>query len=763
MRRTAGLLLAALLLLAAAPAPSRALRPIREPPREVGSEPDPLAGLAPGADGGGGTAAAAAAAAGPAADPPLPAPLPDAAAAAAADAPLPDAAAAAAGDAPLPDAEAAAGAAGAAGAAADADADAHAYDEMPHASAAAPADAAPDTAAAAAQPAGAAASAVVHASRRGAGDYEIAAAAHRPEATADSRFRLAYEARPEAPVDLGARNVSAILEKLQPRAQVVIEFYASWCPHCRVFKPHYEKAAEYCARHTSIRTYRVDCAVEPELCNKYSVKGFPTLLAGAASDALAANASALQDFDSWRGGADGAAAAAAAGGDEDRTKRSAAGVLTWLSSVFKRELRFTSSDVAISSKPPPPPKPRPQLQDDPQPEAEADDDGGDDDEEEDGVVESDYGWHLPRIPKWLRHPGRLGSKAVRAAKRAAKKATKKKAVVLPAKPNDRAAWTETDVTSATWMLFDQIVSSQPDMQARTSLRALLDLWAVGHPVARCRRQAQASASRFESIWILGLKYKSLDQLRSLQPCNVRPSGAPGAAGKSLPTAPAHGDGGASGGGGEGPPWAMCQGSTPEARGFTCGLWMMFHTVAARLPETHGGRLLIEALEGFANHFFFCKVCQKHFKSMLSRPEAQAVVSRRDGVLWLWKAHNEVNARLARVESEHGGSSSGDPQHPKRQWPTPAACPGCRRRTQPGAAAAGVPAFEWNEDRVLDFLDDAYAGNPGDAGASNPEPPPPPPPSGAFVWPAAGAAAATAVLSVLLRRQRRRRRLPSKAL
>lgn len=32
----------------------------------------------------------------------------------------------------------------------------------------------------------------------------------------------------------------------------------------------------------------------------------------------------------------------------------------------------------------------------------------------------------------------------------------------------------------------------------------------------------------------------------------------------------------------------------------------------------------------------------------STPEAAAVRSRRDGVMWLWKVHNEVNARLKTV-------------------------------------------------------------------------------------------------------------------
>jgi hypothetical protein len=47
---------------------------------------------------------------------------------------------------------------------------------------------------------------------------------------------------------------------------------------------------------------------------------------------------------------------------------------------------------------------------------------------------------------------------------------------------------------------------------------------------------------------------------------------------------------------------------------------------------------------------------------------------------------QVNARLAKVEQEHGGSTTGDPHTPKLQWPTAAACPKCRRAAAAGDAA-----------------------------------------------------------------------------
>lgn len=96
-------------------------------------------------------------------------------------------------------------------------------------------------------------------------------------------------------------------------------------------------------------------------------------------------------------------------------------------------------------------------------------------------------------------------------------------------------------------------------------------------------------------------------------------------------------------------------------------------------------------------------------------------------------HLQVNARLAKVEAEHGGSSSGDPSVPKEQWPPAAACPKCRA---PAAAAAeasaaaaeqagdgggggGEAAFEWDQRAVFDFLWEAFGAPAPDAGASSP--------------------------------------------
>lgn len=79
---------------------------------------------------------------------------------------------------------------------------------------------------------------------------------------------------------------------------------------------------------------------------------------------------------------------------------------------------------------------------------------------------------------------------------------------------------------------------------------------------------------------------------------------------------------------------------------------------------------------------------------MSRPEVDTLKSRKDAVLWLWKTHNEVNARLADIEKKYGHSSSGDPKFPKIQWPDAVACPACKK-----AGSGAAKGDSWDEHQV----------------------------------------------------------------
>ncbi|PWA01489.1 hypothetical protein BB558_002416 [Smittium angustum] len=56
----------------------------------------------------------------------------------------------------------------------------------------------------------------------------------------------------------------------------LVEFYAPWCGHCKTLAPEYEVAASK-LKENKINLGKIDCTVETTICDKYNIKGFPTL------------------------------------------------------------------------------------------------------------------------------------------------------------------------------------------------------------------------------------------------------------------------------------------------------------------------------------------------------------------------------------------------------------------------------------------------------------------------------------------------------
>lgn len=58
---------------------------------------------------------------------------------------------------------------------------------------------------------------------------------------------------------------------------------------------------------------------------------------------------------------------------------------------------------------------------------------------------------------------------------------------------------------------------------------------------------------------------------------------------------------------------------------------------------------LRGLRAFVEDFFRCEDCRAHFLQVLDSPEgAQQIASRQDAMLWMWRTHNAVNDRLAKV-------------------------------------------------------------------------------------------------------------------
>lgn len=160
-------------------------------------------------------------------------------------------------------------------------------------------------------------------------------------------------------------------------------------------------------------------------------------------------------------------------------------------------------------------------------------------------------------------------------------------------------------------------------------------------------------------------------------------------------------------------WIGCQGSAANRRGYTCGLWTLFHfiTVQAALeapvvvaqarPARDDPLETLRAIHGYVKYFFGCSDCSQHFQTMADARRLWDVSGRDEAVLWLWRAHNEVNARLA-------GDATEDAAFPKVQWPTVQWCERCVTWASNESAVVVVQEPNWSEPDVLQLLRQVYA-------------------------------------------------------
>uniref|UniRef100_A0A0K0ER31 Sulfhydryl oxidase n=1 Tax=Strongyloides stercoralis TaxID=6248 RepID=A0A0K0ER31_STRER len=124
-------------------------------------------------------------------------------------------------------------------------------------------------------------------------------------------------------------------------------------------------------------------------------------------------------------------------------------------------------------------------------------------------------------------------------------------------------------------------------------------------------------------------------------------------------------------------WEHCKGTEPRYRGYTCGLWTLFHTITvsayknAPLNEEFDPIPIIYSIKGWVGEFFGCEYCRKHFLDMTGRKFKieDHIKTKEDTYLYLWKAHNIVNNRIKGYDSE-------DPNFKKYQFPAKFLCKEC---------------------------------------------------------------------------------------
>ena len=88
-------------------------------------------------------------------------------------------------------------------------------------------------------------------------------------------------------------------EVLESQIPVLVDFYASWCPPCKMLAPVVDQlAGEFAGR---VKVVKVNVDEEPALAGAYRIESVPTLIAFQGGNILhrspgAPPASALRDF-----------------------------------------------------------------------------------------------------------------------------------------------------------------------------------------------------------------------------------------------------------------------------------------------------------------------------------------------------------------------------------------------------------------------------------------------------------------------------------
>mmetsp|Transcript_7274 Transcript_7274/g.17725 ORF Transcript_7274/g.17725 Transcript_7274/m.17725 type:complete len:606 (-) Transcript_7274:163-1980(-) len=477
----------------------------------------------------------------------------------------------------------------------------------------------------------------------------------------------------------------------------LVNFYSPWCPHCIHFAPKWKQMAIQCATMSEIHIGAVDCVANKKTCRDQEIKGFPTVKEFKAGSNGMTNAKNLKGVEMPRG---------------DRLK-----------DEMDRRCPKSASGVKKLD-----PSPAPVV----------------------GPVPPDR-VELPVSVK-LRRAGGEAPPSIASQ---------------PLEYADTLDHRLADATAAVVYTFEEVIFGARQVlstEEGNRLQEFLTVLSRAFPFEKARKafgelqhrmavHGAITAAEFERIWRewkrgpgLGVvksitpMYKGLVPSETkeantdiLLPIHIQPS-KPGSSGSAV-----------------GPAYRTCG-------GYTCALWRLFHFVSLNcglLPPFPTNQQCFDGIHSFVTGFFSCDVCREHFNKMYDRSFRSRFtsISGRDPelhhnevALWIWHAHNRVNARLA-VQKSASDKTSETVAAPKAGkvsaalealWPSATSCGSCRSATADGShirrydetglsvmmehshtvfTSANDRVVTWREPVILVYLHQFYCHPEDDAGCA----------------------------------------------
>ncbi|KAL1522757.1 hypothetical protein AB1Y20_017729 [Prymnesium parvum] len=161
-------------------------------------------------------------------------------------------------------------------------------------------------------------------------------------------------------------------------------------------------------------------------------------------------------------------------------------------------------------------------------------------------------------------------------------------------------------------------------------------------------------------------------------------------------------------------WCTPSSSNTDAHtvgGYTCGLWLLFHTTLANSDRVSAPDVL-KMIRSWVGTFFGCSHCAAHFVNYYNQNGGGRVRDHIGAVLWLWKAHNAVSMRLRLEEAAAGDENRGG--RPRTIWPSLEMCKICYKEEVRGNES--VPSTvsstkdvdeQWDVHNVFEYHQETF--------------------------------------------------------